>query len=93
MATSPDARNIAGFLPGYRSIKTVAVGADNVVLDPPAFVRVVDAGDIAFLDSAGERHDVTLVAGGDVVGPGDRLVYVGTILGASTVTSVIVGIT
>ena len=78
--------------PYYRGKEQVTVGADDIDFASPVTVRALVAGDLAYEDALGNSHTDTLAAGSDVVGPGDGLVGVRRILGATTITSVLVGI-
>ena len=81
-------------LPGYRGLQDIAIGTEDVVLATPRFVRVLSAGDLIYVDSLGEEHTLAgMSPGDDVVGPIGGAVYVKTIRGSSTVSSVQLGIT
>lgn len=88
-----DANRLDGFLPFYRGIETRAVADADIVFDKPVTLRAATAGDLIYVDMQGNQHTLNgLSAGDDVVGPGDNLVGVIEIKGASTVTSVVIGI-
>ena len=88
----PDIDNSDAILNGYRGIRTVAVGNDDIEFEFPVTVRVATTGNLTYVDALGGEHTLTgLAAGADVVGPGDGLVMVRIIRGSSSVTSVIVG--
>ena len=90
---APNVELLDSVLHAYRGIQTVAVGAQDVVFDAPVTVRAATTGNLIFEDALGRQHTLNGVAvGDDVVGPGGGLVLVRRILGASTVSSVLVGI-
>jgi len=91
---APDISKLDSPLIAYRGVKTVTVGSEDITFDRPVTVRALAAGVIRYVDSLDEENVTgTLAAGGDVVGPGNGLVYVRTIRGATTVNSIQIGIT
>ena len=89
----PNIDNLDYPLPAYRGKRTVTVAADDITFDPPVTVQAASTGNLTYVDSAGnEQTESGLSAGDNIVGPGSGLVYVRTIRGSSTVTSVVIGI-
>ena len=89
---APNVALLDSILNGYRGIRTVAVAAEDITFDEPVTVRAATAGSLVVVDMLGNQHTFnSLTAGQDLVGPGDGLLFVTEIKGASSVTSVIVG--
>ena len=91
---APDVKNLDSPLPFYRGLETVTIGSADIEFGDPRAVQVVTAGNLVFVDEVGNEHTLNgLAAGANVVGPHGAGVYVSVIRGASTVTSVLTGIT
>lgn len=78
----------------YRDKRTVLVGTDDIVIDSGFTCQVQSGGNITYR-ALGGQADVTetgLTAGDTIVGPGNVPVILSAIRGASTITSVVIGI-
>ena len=89
-----DLRHISTPIGPYKDKRTVAIGADDFVLESGFTCQVAVAGDLTYrtLDGTADLTEANLTAGATIVGPGDIPVVLSAIRGASSVSSVVIGI-